>query len=159
MKFRRYNSGGTLLEDNWVANIINTTGGGIETRTGTGNNLMFLANTDYAEMWVTITSIPKNYLLASNAQFYIAGEFFTEATVTGGGIYEESEPQDYFVSRLKFNRPLSYEAYKTLKLDLSKSMIVNHDGLTNSTAWIRKIDRKFSTGECTFELVSNLSNS
>ena len=158
MKFRRYNSSNTLLEDNWVAFIINTTGGGIETRTGSGSNLLFLANGDYVEMWVTIQSIPKNYLIPSNGQFYIAGEFFTEATVTGGGIYEESDPKDYFVSKLEFNRPLSYEAYKTLKLDLSKSMIVNHDGQTNSTAWIRKIDRKLSTGETKFELISNLNN-
>jgi hypothetical protein len=85
--------------------------------------------------------------------------FNTEATVTGGGIYEESDPKDYFVSKLEFNRPLSYNEYKTLKLDLSKSMVVNHDGQTNSTAWIRKIDRKLSTGETKFELISNLNNS
>lgn len=159
MKFRRYNSSNTLLEDNWIPNIINTTGGGIETQVGVGSNLLFLANGDYVEMWVTIKSIPKNYLIASNAQFYIAGEFYTEATVTGGGIYEESEPKDYFVSKLQFNKPLSYEQYKILKLDLSKSLIVNHDGTTNVTAWIRKLDRKFSTGECKFELISNLNNS
>ncbi len=161
MKFRRYNSTNTfntLLEDNWVANVINTTGGGLETQTGVGSMLFFLATGDYVEMWVTITSIPKNYLIDSNAQFYIAGEFFTDATVTGGGIYQESEPKDYFVSKLEFNRPLSYSEYKALKLDLSKSLIVNHDGATNSTAWIRKINRKFASGESSIELISNLNN-
>ena len=158
MKFRRYNSSNTLLEDNWVANVINTTGGGLETQTGVGTMLFFLATGDYVEMWVTIQSLPKNYLIDSNGQFYIAGGFFTEATVTGGGIYEESEPRDYFVSKLEFNRPLSYNEYKTLKLDLSKSLIVNHDGQTNSTAWIRKINRKFASGESSIQLISNLNN-
>ena len=157
IRFRRYNSVNTLLQED-VYQVINTTGGGIETRTGSATNLMFLANGDYVKMWITVNSIPKNYLLASNGQFYVQGSFYTNATVTGGGIYEESEPRDYFVSKLEFNRPLSYNEYKTLKLDLSKSLIVNHDGQTNSTAWIRKINRKFASGESSIELISNLNN-
>jgi len=157
IRFRRYNSVNTLLQED-VYQVINTTGGGIETRTGSASNLMFLANGDYVKMWITVNSIPKNYLLASNGQFYVQGSFYTNATVTGGGIYEESEPRDYFVSKLEFNRPLSYNEYKTLKLDLSKSLIVNHDGQTNSTAWIRKINRKFASGESSIQLISNLNN-
>jgi hypothetical protein len=160
--FRRYNSANTLLEDNLYYFPSQT---GLYQNLGLGtfvndpSHLLFLASGDYAEIWLTLESQPTNFQLASNGQYYFAGEFYTEATVTGGGIYEESDPKEYFVSKLEFNRPLSYEAYKTLKLDLSKSMIVNHDGQTNSTAWIRKIDRKLSTGETKFELISNLNNS
>ncbi len=158
MRFRRYNSVNTLLEDNTYT-IINTTGGGIETQVGSATHLMFLANTDYAEMWVTIISKPKNFLLGSNGQFYIAGEFFTDATVTGGGIYEESEPKDYYVGRLDFERPIDYDTYKTLKADLSQSLTVNHDGINNSYGWIRRIDRNFATGKSKVQLITNLNNS
>lgn len=159
--FRRYNSGGTLLEDNLYYFPSQTgfySGTGIGTITTNQSHSLFLANGDYAEMWLTIESRPQFYTLSSNGQFYFNGIFNTEATVTGGGIYEESEPRDYFVSKLEFNRPLSYKEYKTLKLDLSKSLIVNHDGQTNSTAWIRKINRKFASGESSIELISNLNN-
>ncbi|MCW3082948.1 MAG: hypothetical protein JWP12_314 [Bacteroidetes bacterium] len=42
--------------------------------------------------------------------------------------------------------------------DLSKSLQVNPDHHHNKTAWLRKTSRKMATGECTWELISNLKN-
>lgn len=160
--FRRYNSSNTLLEDN-LYYFPSQTGlyqnAGLGTFVNDPSHVMFLDSGDYAEIWLTLESQPTNYLLASNGIWYHAGGFFTDTTVTGGGIYEETEPKDYFVSKFEFEKPLSYEDYKAVKLDLSKSMVINHDGITNVTAWIRKVDRKLSTGETKFELISNLNNS
>lgn len=160
--FRRYNSSNTLLEDN-LYYFPSETGlyqnAGLGTFVNDPSHIMYLDTGDYAEIWLTLESQPTNHQLASNGQYYFAGEFYTEATVTGGGIYEETDPKDYYVSRFEFNRPLDYTTFKLLKTDLSQSMTINHDGTTNVTAWIRKLDRKFSTGECKFELISNLNNS
>lgn len=157
MRFRRYNSSNTLLEDNTYV-IINTTGGGIETQVGSASHLTYLANTDYAEMWVTIVSIPKNYLIPSNAQFYIAGEFYTNATVTGGGIYEESEPSDYYVGQFDFERPIDSDTYDVIKSDLAKSIDVSPDGVNISRGWIKLITRNYATGKSKIQLITNLNS-
>lgn len=86
-------------------------------------------------------------------------DFLTTAVENGGGVYQYYEPDDYFVSKLEFVRPIDFSSYKTLKLDLSKSIEINHEKNTNKTGWIRKTIRKFSTGETTWELISNISNS
>lgn len=162
MAFRRYNAANTLLEDNLYYFPSQT---GFYSNTGIGyinmqqSHIMYLDATDYAEMWITIESQPYLYTLASNAQFFFNGIFSTQATVTGGGIYQESDPKDYFVSRFEFNRPLSNDEYELLKADLSKSILFNTDGTNNITGWIRKIDRNLTTGETKLELVSNLNNS
>lgn len=82
----------------------------------------------------------------------------TETIENGGGVYEAKDIKDYFASKLEFDRPLSNDEYEILKQDLSKSLIVNHDGVSNKTAWIRKTIRKLATGETKFELISNLNN-
>lgn len=80
-------------------------------------------------------------------------------SVNGGGVYEEKVAEDYFVSKLEFDKPISDDQYDLIKADLSKSIIINHDGKSNKTTWIRKTSRKMSTGETKFELISNLNNS
>jgi len=160
--FRRYNSSNTLLEDNLYYFPSET---GFYQNAGLGqflfdpSHVMYLDGGDYAEIWYTIESQPTNHTLNSNGVYYHSGEFYTDATVTGGGIYEESEPNDYFVSKFEFTNPLNNQDYELMKDDLSKAMVINHDGVNNVTAWIRKIDRKLSTGETKFELISNLNNS
>lgn len=81
------------------------------------------------------------------------------ASINGGGVYEPKNPSDYFVSRFEFQKALSFSDYSTLKLDLSKSIIINNGSQENKTVWMRKSIRKVATGETTWELISNIDNS
>lgn len=85
--------------------------------------------------------------------------FKTLGTVTGGGVYEEKPIDEYFVTKLEFDRPIADDSYDAIKQDLTKGLIVNHDGVQDKRAWIRKSVRVLSTGETKVELISNLNSS
>lgn len=95
------------------------------------------------------------------AQFtgFTGSYFKTVSTENGGGIYAEGSPANYYVSRFNFDFDLSNESYEAIKLDLSGAININIDGISNSKCFIRKIDRKLSSGATKFELISNINNS
>ncbi len=115
---------------------------------------------DYVITAIDIEGVLNNPLFYGEIRMNITNgsNYKTIATTTGGGIYKVGDNGKYFVCKLEFIRPLSQSEYDTLKLDLSKSLVVNHDGTSNKTAWIRKTVRKLATGEMTWELISNLDN-
>lgn len=88
------------------------------------------------------------------------GSYFKTTSIeNGGGVYQENEPADYFISKYNFDYPLDKTSYDTIKTDLSQSIVINYSPTTNKTCWIRKIDRKLATGETKFELISSINNS
>lgn len=103
-----------------------------------------------------------NYSPADSYEFIIniltGSTFSCTQSVNGGGVYVPEEASSYFVSRFEFEKSLSYIDYTSLKLDLSKSIIINN-GEQSKVAWIRKSIRKLATGETTWELISNIDNS
>jgi hypothetical protein len=127
------------------------------------NPIFFLAAGDFCNVSYQIESIPLFYTLDSGLKMTIIADINhtyieTTATTTGGGIYEVSDAKNYFVSKFEFVAPLNEDYYKTLKLDLSKSIIINHDGVNNKEVWIKKMVRRFSNGETNFEMISNLDS-
>jgi len=84
--------------------------------------------------------------------------FKTSSIENGGGVYQENQPSNYFVSKYNFDYPLSKSGYDLIKLDLSQAININYSATTNKKCWIRKIDRKLATGETKFELISNMTN-
>ena len=162
--FRKYNSASTLVQEIKTSYPSSTTYYNVgASQTLTAEGLFFLAATDYVSCLITIDSIPFLYTIDSGMKLTIESDinntyFETVATSTGGGIYEPSDIKNYFVSKFEFVAPLNQDYYNTLKLDLSKSILINHDGISNKEVWIRKMVRKFSNGDTTFEMISNLDS-
>jgi len=93
--------------------------------------------------------------------FYaLATSFFScTESINGGGVYQSEVPGDYFVSKFEFAAPISNDEYVTMKADLSKAVVINNDGQTNRTTWIRKLVRKLATSETKWEMISSINNS
>lgn len=126
----------------------------------TATDLVYLANTDYCEVYLYYEYEMANpYLAASMRMDVRNGSYFkTISTVTGGGIYKPSSIGEYFVSKFTFDKAISNADYNVIKQDLSKG--ITFDGGSDSyLGWIRKIRRKLATSETNFELISNLDSS
>jgi len=164
LRLKKYNSAVTLIQEHiqyfpsqtgfWEA------GGSYDC---VMNNIFFLGAGDFCIPTIEIESQPLYYTIDSGIKITVQTNIDhsyikTTATTTGGGIYEVSDAKNYFVSKFEFVAPLNEDYYKTLKLDLSKSIIINHDGVNNKEVWIRKMVRRYSNGETNFEMISNLDN-
>lgn len=116
---------------------------------------------DYVQVFCSFESEPLNRLFDSEIRFLIDNNsyFKSLATTSGGGVVQAGSQNAYKVSLLDFKKPLSNNEYKILKADLSKSVLVNHDGQTNKTAWLQKTTRNMATGEMDWTLISDLKNS
>lgn len=134
-----------------------------------GEKIFFMETGDYVETYFKWVSIPfKNYdnfghfdNSPTNARVIIlasSNSYFKTVTTESNGTLVSGSSLNYNVERLEFDRPISYSDYKTMKLDLSKSLVVNHDGVENKTAWIRRSVRNYTTSETKFELISNINN-
>ena len=89
---------------------------------------------------------------------YTGAYWKTVAIQNGAGVYKAENLKQYFASKLEFARPLSNDEYKTLKLDLSKNLLVGTGPTPDKKGWIRKTIRNLATGETQWELISNLDN-
>lgn len=163
VKLKQYDSSNAVL-DTWTENFPS-----ISTYYGTGAGLYHFVNQkyfncqvgDYVQVFVSLESEPINPLFDSEIRALIdnTGIFKSLATISGGGVVQAGSQNAYKASLLEFKRPLSNAEYKLLKVDLSKSIVVNHDGQTNKTAWLQKTTRNMATGEMDWLLVSDLKNS
>lgn len=171
LQLRKYDGGGILIE----TNDLQYPSGGSGSFIYVGNSSVFTISTDhlfflpagyYCEAWFYLESMQGNFTdtgsrtTASGANVFILDDdgstfFKTLATTNGGGVYEPKEIGDYYAPLLKFERPLNYADYKTLKQDLSLSVLINNDGSTNKTAWLRRVTRNYTTSNTKFELISS----
>lgn len=175
VKFSRFNSGGTLLEDE-VFTYPDSLGigiydGGVDgffyaynggAKYGWVSNKYFICSaTDYVTCAVQLETIAVNPLFGSAIYVNVTNDsyFTTTATTSGGGVVETGNADGYRTSKLMFKNPTSKVDWDTLKLDLSKAIVVNHDGSTNRTGWIRQATHNFSTKQTDWELISNINNS
>lgn len=115
---------------------------------------------DYIQIKAVVTAEQLNPLFPSELRMNITNgsTYRTVATTSGGGIYKVGDNGNYFVAKLEFDKPLSNSEYQLMKFDLSRNLIVNHDGTTNKKAWIRKTVRNVSTGSTKWELLSSINN-
>lgn len=162
LEIRKYNSSNVLIQTISQA-YPNTTGfysANFANYFLTISGTLYLAATDYAVVYAYHESKPVNFLIESFLRLQItnASSFETTATTTGGGIYKPTSINDYYVSKLTFDKAISNADYNTMKLDLSQALVVDNGSGENRTAWIRKTRRKLATGEMSFELISNLDN-
>lgn len=156
--FSIYDAGGAFLRDEFCPdyNIVAYPNDGLYPVYG-GKNV-FITTGGYAVCKLSVIgSAPMQKLLGLVVE--VDSIFGCDQSVNGGGVYNSSIPEDYSVSRFEFDTPLSYTNYLLMKSDLSKSVIINHDGTTNRTTWIRKTVRKMKTGEMTWEQISTINNS
>lgn len=163
VKLKQYDSSNAVL-DTWTETFPS-----ISTYYATGAGAYHFINSkyfncqvgDYVQVFVSLESEPINPLFDSEIRALIdnTGIFKSLATTSGGGIVQAGSQNAYKASLLEFKRPLSNAEYKLLKVDLSKSIVVNHDGQTNKTAWLQKTTRNMATGEMDWLLVSDLKNS
>lgn len=165
VEFRRFNSGGTLMQSSQNTNP-NT--GGFYNGQGVfsiNHTCLFTLDVgDYVQVAFWFEYAPVNcgidssIIMTLNAD--ITNTFFrTLSSPTSGGVYQQENTSPYRTSKFEFERPISFDEYETLKSDLSKSVIFNHKPLTNKTGWLRKTTRKCASGETTWELISNITNS
>ena len=119
---------------------------------------------DFVKVAFWLLYCPVNCALSSSWGMNIKGGsyntyFRTLSAPTSGGVFQSTEVVPYKASKFEFEQPISSDKYDTMKLDLSQSIIFNNKPLDNKTGWIRKLTRKFSTGETKWELISNITNS
>ncbi len=165
----KYNAANTVIET-YTKNIpyvtfMHTGGYNID-----GEKVFFLEVGDYVNVKFRWTSLPfKAYDAAghyNNAPTngnvtVLAGTstYFKTTSTASNGTLTSGSSLDYNVYKLEFNRPLSNDEYSTLKLDLSKSVNVNYNGLNNKIGWIRKTTRNLYNSSMEWELISNSTNS
>lgn len=166
VEFRRFNSGGTLMQSSQTEDPISPSG--FYSSTGNhsiGHSAVFTLDVgDYVRVafWYSYASInctiDSSIIVKQNAG--INNTYFrTISSPTSGGVYQSEVTAPYRASKFEFEQPISYDKYATMKLDLSKSIVFNYKPLTNKTGWLRKSTRKYATGETTVELISNITNS
>lgn len=116
---------------------------------------------DYVKVFVSLESEPINRNFASEIRALIDNSsiFKSLATTSGGGVVQAGSQNAYKASLFEFKNPLSNSEYKLLKQDLSKSVLLNHDGKSNKKGWLQKTSRNISTGEMDWLVVSDLNNS
>lgn len=135
----RYDSGGTpigLSSDTTVP--INPTGTGTLT-------------------WSTILEVGDYVIVVSSGgnEEILAGSYFEGISASnGGGIYESQDGDIYNVSKIEFEKPLSFTDWNTIKANQANAIYVNSEVL----GWARRISRKIATGETSYELITNINN-
>ncbi len=164
--FRRYNSGAVLVETSSAEDPPTTTGynSSIGFHFVTHSDSFTLDVGDYVEVWFTYQYCPVNCALSSSAFMRVMPDinntwFQTLSAPTSGGVFQPEITAPYRTSKFEFEYPISSDMYNTMKLDLSKSIVFNYKPLTNKKGWIRKTQRKYSTGETKVELISNITDS
>jgi hypothetical protein len=166
VEFRRFNSGGTLMQSSQTEDPINPSG----FYSSTGDHSIFhsavftLDVGDYVRVafWYSYASInctiDSSIIVKQNAG--INNTYFrTIASPTSGGVYQETNTAPYRASKFEFEQPLSKDKYDALKADLSKGIGFNYKPLTNKRGWLRRSERNFATSHMTWELISNITNS
>lgn len=180
--FKRYNSSNLLIDTYIISygslGILNGTfGQSYQAFIHAGNfdiggsHLFFMEAGDYVQIsfkWQSLpfrvtnpqTGLPE-YTRAQIVILDLQSTYFKTISVeidAVNGLLVTGNSLNYNVNKLEFDKPLSKSEYDAIKIDMSKSIIVNHDGATNKTAWIRKSIRTLATGETKWELISNLNN-
>jgi len=165
VEFRRYNSGASLIE---TSSNEDPTGTGFNSGAGwhfVGHSDSFTLDVgDYVEVYFYYQYCPVNCLISSNMIMRIKPGvlntyFRTLSAPTSGGVFQPEVTEPYRTSKFEFDYPISSDTYANMKLDLSKSISFNHNPLSNKLGWLRKTQRKYSTGETKIELISNITNS
>lgn len=166
VEFRRYNAGGTLMQTSSTEDPISPSGFySSSTSHFISHSAFFTLDVgDYVAVAFWYLYCPVNCTVESSIIMNIRGGidntwFRTTAAPTSGGVYQNVDTRPYLASRFKFECPISAYTFNTLKLDLSKSIIFNHQQLQNKVGWIRKFSRKYATGATDIELISNINNS
>lgn len=175
VKFSRFDSGSTLIDEeefNYPDSLgIGIYDGGVDgffyafdggTKHG-WNSYIYkeCAAGEYITCSVQMESIAVNSLFGSAMYVNVTNDsyFTTTATTSSGGVVETGNLNGYKATKIMFDNPCSKANWDSLKLDLSKGIIVNHDGNTNRTGWARRITHNFSNKNTEWELISNIDNS
>lgn len=176
VKFSRFSAANVLIEDEvfsypdgpgigvyldpGTAGFFYAYNGGIKVGF-TSNKYFAVAAGEYVTCAAQIETIAVNPLFGSAIYVNITnGSYFTTvATTSGGGIVETGNSDGYRATKILFNNPVSKESWDTIKEDLSKGIIVNHDGISNKTGWLRRVRHNFATKDTEWELISNVDNS
>jgi hypothetical protein len=164
VEFRRFNSGGTLLQSSQVEDPVTTTGfyNTETTHISTATVSWELDVGDYVRVAFWYLYCPVNCLVNSSIIVeLVAGidnTWFktTSSPESGGEFKPNTDP--YLTSNYEFEQPISHDKYLTLKTDFSNSLVFNYMPLTDKTGWIRKMIRKFSTGDTKWLLITNINN-
>ncbi len=157
--YRVYGSGGAFLRDEFCPEynyVPAFTNGGEFNVFGSKN--IYIPSGGYVNCVVSVisTGVVTSY---QSTNILATSYFLCDQSVNGGGVYGKEFPADYFISMFEFDAPLSKSQYDLMKADLSKAVVINHDGKTNRTTWIRKTVRKMATGEMKWEQISSKNNS
>lgn len=166
-EFRRFDSGGTLLETSSNEDPSAPTGfySAMGWHQVSHTDSFTLAVGDYVRVAFYFHYCPVNCLINSSIVMRFATAdvqytwFRTLSAPTSGGVFQSEITTPYKTSKFEFEYPISSDTYNTLKLDLSKSIVFNYRPLTNKLGWIRKTVRKYYNGETKLELISNITNS
>ena len=166
VELRRFNSLNVLIESYQVTDPAISTGfySSVGWHSVLASTSFTLDVGDYVKVAFWLLYCPVNCALSSSWAMNIKGGsyntyFRTLSAPTSGGVFQSTEVVPYKASKFEFEQPISSDKYDTMKLDLSQSIIFNNKPLDNKTGWIRKLTRKFSTGETKWELISNITNS
>jgi hypothetical protein len=184
VEIRHFNSSGTLLDtflrgvtapgitrNDWPFIVA------VGTYTNVSNAEVYMQAGDYIEVWfrvgtwvsagntglgpfqspqsfypVTSGTVPAyyvRYVLPSTSwvrTIYVA---------TFGGDVITAEPDEYYATKLDFQRHIDNVGWAEHRDDFSKAIRVAHDGTTVRRGYIRSASRKIASGDTEWELIAN----
>lgn len=110
-------------------------------------------------------SEPIDYTIDSGVNVFVFGTpnvfgtFKTISTPNNNGFGSVNDGLDFISNIIEFNRQIPEEQYNIMKSQITKSIQFNIDGSKNKTAWIKNTSRTLATGDMTWTLASNITNS
>lgn len=87
---------------------------------------------------LSLTSIPQN-TLSWDFEIYADSYFECVFTLSGGGIFEEYNTEDFKAIQYTFDYPISNSRWNTIRTNAKNQLAFNIDGLNDNPAWIDKI--------------------
>lgn len=154
--FNRKNSGGTFIES--VDNLCGSFDfDGTYSVRASGSFNMAIGDTIHVDWYIVyerISSFPLNFILN-----ILYGSWFRNISSPIAVVrpdYGINKP--YTASTLKFKFPISKQKYDQIKMDLSKSIIINNGDGRDRECWIRRIERNFKSGMADCEMITDIQN-
>lgn len=138
-------------------------------RTSVGNfsydlDYSFIMNIgDYCYSESYYVSQPVDYTLDSGVSVIVfnssCGYLTTTATPNNGVNNSANSGLNYVSNIITFNHSIPEQQYQLMKGAIYNSIQFNIDGVNNKLAWIKNTSRTLATGEMTWNLISNITNS
>lgn len=118
------------------------------------NTGYFMDAGDYVVSYVTITI----FSTTSEIEISHGSRFQCVSAQNSGGLFEDGSPEAVYLNKYEFEYPISDDQWNLIRNNLNRGIIINHDGVSNRTVFIRNLSRKWKDGMTRMEMINSANN-